>query len=193
MISGLANLLMFLLNSPLPSVLDLYPNEENVTPTIPHFNFVITAIVGALVVLCQIGGRLYIYVTFKQLDSSNELLSSFTLVLVMAFRIGSDLLTKFANLPDSFDRVLFQFGIMVFIPSVTLLNHKSTREYFARKHPRLTKSIKIHPTNPEEVHQDQDLESSQEPTFVSIEIQDRSFVRARHQNIPFETRMPRVE
>ena len=196
-ISGLANLLMFLFNSPLPYVVDLYPEEEKLVPKVKNFDGITNVCVGALVVLCQFGGRLYIYMTFKQQESSNELLSSFTLALVMAFRSGSHLLSKFANLPDSFDRALFQFGIMIFIPSVTLLNHKSTRDYFARRHPRLTKSNKIYQANPEVVHQDQELESSQEPTFISIEIQDRRFVRARHQNISFQAtrmvEMPRVE
>ena len=196
--SGLANLLMFLFNSPTSIVENLYPTAAELDPLIPNFNFIIFAIIVTLIIFCQFGGRLYIYLTSNQPESSNELLSSFTLAIALVFRIGSTLLSKFANLPDSFDRVLFQFGIMVFIPSVTLLNHKSTWEYFARRHPRLTKSIKIYPANPEQVHHDQELESSQEPTFISIQIQDRRFVRARHhQNLPFQaTRMvdmPRVE
>ena len=104
----------------------------------------------ALLILCQFGGRLNIYLTSNQEESSNKLLSSFTLIVALAVRIGSNLLSKLVNLIDSFDRALFQFGIMVFIPIVILLNHKSTREYFARKHPRLTKLIHINPaTNPE--------------------------------------------
>ena len=57
--------------------------------------------------------------------------------------------------------------------------------------------IKIHPTNPQEVQQDVESNLDQEPTFVSIEIEDESFVRARRQqNIPLQTRgieMPKVE
>ena len=166
--SGLANLLMFLFNSPTSIVENLYPTAAELDPLIPNFNFIIFAIIVTLIIFCQFGGRLYIYLTSNQPESSNELLSSFTLAIALVFRIGSTLLSKFANLPDSFDRVLFQFGIMVFIPSVTLLNHKSTWEYFARRHPRLTKSNKIHPANPEEVNQDQELESSQEPNQLSL-------------------------
>ena len=61
------------------------------------------------------------------------------------------------------------------------------------------KSVKIHPANPEEIQQEVESNSNidQEPTFVSIEIEDESFVRARrHQNIPLQTRrveMPKVE
>ena len=168
MTSGLANLLMFLFNSPISFVEDLYPTKAELDPIIPNFDTIAFVIALALVIFCQFGGRLYIYLTSNQPESSNELLSSFTLAIALVFRIGSGLLIKFANLPDSFDRILFQFGIMVFIPLVTLLNHKSTRAYFARRHPRLTKSNKTHPANPEKVHQDQELESSQEPNQLSL-------------------------
>ena len=132
---------MYLFNPPPYIVENLYPKEANLVPIVPHFNTIATTIFVALLIICQFGGRLYIYLTSNQEESSNELLSSFTLIVALAIRIGSNLLSKLANLPGSFDRALFQFGIMVFIPIVILLNHKSTREYFARKHPRLTKLI----------------------------------------------------
>ena len=90
---------------------------------------VLDTIFVALLMFCQLGDRLYIYLTSNQEESSNELLSSFTLIVALAVRIGSNLISKLANLPGSFDRALFQFGIMVFIQIVILLNHKSTREY----------------------------------------------------------------
>ena len=143
---------MYLFNTPPYIVENLYPKEANLVPTVPHFNTITTTIFMVLLIFCQFGGRLYIYLTSNQEESSNELLSSFTLIVALAVRIGSNLLSKLAAFPGSFDRALFQFGIMVFIPVVILLNHKSTREYFARKHPRLAKSILINvTTNPEEI------------------------------------------
>ena len=195
--SGLANLLMYLFNTPPYIVENLYPKGMNLVPIIPHLNTIITIIFVTLLIICQFGGRLYIYLKSNQNDSSNELLSSSTLAIALAVRIGSNLLSKLVELPQSVDKAIFQFGIMIFIPSVILLNHKSTREYFARKHPRLAKSIKVNPVNPGEVHQDQvEEDTSQEPTSISIEIHGGSSIRARHQNIPFQTRvveMPRVE
>ena len=143
---------MYLFNTPPYIVEDLYPKDANLVPIVPHFNTITTTIFVVLLMLCQFGGRLYIYLTSSQEESSNELLSSFTLIVALAVRIGSNLISKLVNLPGSFDRALFQFGIMVFIPIVILLNHKSTREYFARKHPRLTNLIQINPaTNAEEI------------------------------------------
>ena len=189
---------MYLFNSPPYFVEPLYPKEAKLDQTIPHVSTITLASIVAFLIFCQFGGRIYIYLTSNQQESSNELLSSFTLTISLMFRFGTGLLSKFLDIPDSWKSVSFQFGFMVFTPLVILLNHKSTREYFTRRHPRLMKSvIKIHPTNPQEVQQDVESNLDQEPTFVSIEIEDESFVRARRQqNIPLQTRgieMPKVE